>query len=36
MLAVDPRDRYKSADELLDGIDDVWTQQALRTLQKGG
>ena len=34
MLALDPRDRYKNADELLDGIDEVWTQQALRTLKK--
>jgi serine/threonine protein kinase len=36
MLAVDPRERYKSADELLDAVDEVWTQQALRTLQKDG
>src|SRR3989441_12775469 len=34
MLAVDPRARYKSADELLDAVDEVWTQQPLRTLQK--
>src|SRR5207244_7634220 len=34
MLAVDPRERYKSADELLEAVDEVWTQQALRTLQK--
>jgi len=33
MLAVDPRDRYKSADELLGGIDEVWTHQALKALQ---
>ena len=36
MLAVDPRERYKSADELLYAVDEVWTQQALRTLQKDG
>jgi class 3 adenylate cyclase/tRNA A-37 threonylcarbamoyl transferase component Bud32 len=36
MLAVDPRGRYKNADELLDAIDQVWTRQALRTLQQGG
>jgi len=35
MLAVAPRDRYKSADELLEAIDEVWTKQAMRTL-KGG
>jgi hypothetical protein len=33
MLAVDPRDRYRSADELLGGIDEVWTHQALKVLQ---
>jgi serine/threonine-protein kinase PpkA len=33
MLAVSPRDRYKNADELLDGIDEVWTQQALRAMK---
>jgi len=33
MLAVAPRDRYKNADELLDGIDGVWTQQALRAMK---
>src|SRR6266540_4319493 len=35
MIAVDPRDRSKSADELLEAIDDVWTQQALRALKQG-
>jgi len=33
MLAASPRDRYKNADELLDGIDAVWTQQALRAMK---
>ena len=33
MLAVDPRGRFKGAEELLEGIDEVWTQQALRALQ---
>jgi serine/threonine-protein kinase PpkA len=33
MIAVDPGSRYQSADELLDAIDHVWTQQALRTLK---
>ncbi|HEY7674940.1 MAG TPA: protein kinase [Burkholderiales bacterium] len=32
MLAVDPRDRYNSAEALLSGIDEVWTRQALRVL----
>jgi serine/threonine protein kinase len=35
MIAVDPRHRCKSADELLEGIDEVWTQQALRVLKQG-
>jgi class 3 adenylate cyclase len=35
MLAVAPRNRFKSADELLEAIDEVWTRQAMRTL-KGG
>jgi len=35
MLAVDPRARYKSAEELLEGIDQAWTQQALRALKQG-
>ena len=34
MLAVDPRERFKSAEGLLEGIDEVWTQQALRALKK--
>ena len=33
MLAVAPRDRCKNADELLDGIDEVWTKQALRAIK---
>jgi serine/threonine-protein kinase PpkA len=33
MLDVNPARRYRSADELLHGIDEVWTQQALRALQ---
>jgi serine/threonine-protein kinase PpkA len=33
MLAVDPRNRFKSAEELIEGIDEVWTRQALKTLQ---
>ncbi len=33
MLAVDPRSRFKSAEELIEGIDEVWTRQALKTLQ---
>jgi len=33
MLAVAPSDRYKNADELLDGIDELWTQQALRAMK---
>ena len=33
MLAVDPAERYESADALLHGIDDAWTRQAVRALQ---
>jgi len=36
MMAVDPSNRYKNADELLEAIDEVWTQQALRALKQGG
>ena len=36
MIAVDPRNRFKRADEVLEAIDDVWTQQALRALKRGG
>jgi hypothetical protein len=36
MIAVDPRNRCKNADELLEAIDDVWTQQALLALKQGG
>jgi len=32
---VDPRNRFKKADEVLEAIDDVWTQQALRALKQG-
>jgi serine/threonine protein kinase len=35
MIAVDPRKRCKNAEELLEGIDEVWTQQALRALKQG-
>jgi len=35
MIAVDPRNRFKKADEVLEAIDDVWTQQALRVLKQG-
>jgi len=34
MIAVDPRNRYKSADELIEGIDQAWTSQALRALKR--
>jgi hypothetical protein len=34
MIAVDPRKRYKTAEELLEGIDQVWTDQALRALKQ--
>jgi class 3 adenylate cyclase/tRNA A-37 threonylcarbamoyl transferase component Bud32 len=34
MIAVDPRNRCKDADELLEGIDGVWTQEALRALKQ--
>ncbi len=33
MLAVDPRNRFASAEALIEGIDEVWTRQANRTLQ---
>ena len=36
MIAVDPRNRFKRADEVLEAIDEVWTQQALRALKQGG
>jgi serine/threonine-protein kinase PpkA len=35
MLAVDPSERFASADALLHTIDDVWTRQAVRALQSG-
>jgi len=35
MIAVDPRNRFKRADEVLEAIDEVWTQQALRTMKQG-
>jgi len=34
MIAVDPRNRCKTAEDLLEGIDQVWTQQALRALKQ--
>jgi len=34
MIAVEPRNRCKDADELLEGIDSVWTQEALRALKQ--
>jgi hypothetical protein len=34
MIAVDPTKRYKSADELIEGIDQAWTSQALRALKQ--
>ena len=36
MIAVDPRRRYENADELLEGVDGVWTQEALRALKQDG
>jgi class 3 adenylate cyclase/tRNA A-37 threonylcarbamoyl transferase component Bud32 len=36
MIAVDPRDRYKTAEELIEGIDATWTRQALRALKQNG
>jgi hypothetical protein len=35
MLAVDPRDRFEDAEELLEAIDEVWTRQAIRVMQDG-
>jgi serine/threonine protein kinase len=35
MVAVDPGNRCRNADELLEAIDEVWTQQALRALKQG-
>ncbi|HZF20059.1 MAG TPA: protein kinase [Burkholderiales bacterium] len=34
MIAVDPYKRYKSAEELIEGIDQAWTSQALRALKQ--
>jgi serine/threonine protein kinase len=34
MIAVDPRTRYRTAEELIEGIDQTWTRQALRTLKQ--
>jgi class 3 adenylate cyclase/tRNA A-37 threonylcarbamoyl transferase component Bud32 len=34
MIAVDPRERYRSAQELIEGIDQAWTHQALRALKQ--
>ena len=36
MIAVDPRRRYENADALLEGIDGVWTRDALRALKQDG
>jgi serine/threonine protein kinase len=36
MIARDPRDRYKNAEELLRGIDETWTRQALRAFKQDG
>jgi hypothetical protein len=33
MLAIDPGERFGSADELLDAIDAVWTKHAMRAFQ---
>jgi len=35
LIAVDPRNRFKRADEVLEAIDEVWTQHALRALKRG-
>jgi len=34
MIAVDPRNRYKNAEELIEGIDQAWTSQALRAMKQ--
>jgi hypothetical protein len=34
MIAVDPGNRYKNAEELIEGIDQAWTHQALRALKQ--
>ena len=34
MIAVDPSNRYKSAEELIEGIDQAWTSHALRALKE--
>jgi serine/threonine-protein kinase PpkA len=34
MIAVDPRDRFRTAEELIEGIDQAWTHQALRALKQ--
>ena len=33
MIAVDPRSRYRNAEELIEGIDQAWTSQALRAMK---
>ena len=35
LIAVDPRNRFKRADDVLEAIDEVWTQHALRALKRG-
>ena len=34
MIAVDPRSRYRNAEELIEGIDQAWTSQALRAMKQ--
>ena len=34
MIAVDPRSRYRNAEELIEGIDQAWTNQALRAMKQ--
>jgi class 3 adenylate cyclase/tRNA A-37 threonylcarbamoyl transferase component Bud32 len=34
MIAVDPRSRYRNAEELIEGIDQAWTSQALRVMKQ--
>jgi serine/threonine-protein kinase PpkA len=34
MIAVDPRNRYRNAEELIEGIDQAWTSQALRAMKQ--
>jgi len=34
MVAVEPRDRFRGAEELIEAIDQAWTRQALRALKQ--